>query len=640
MKKIILLFLIVFSVQAFAESQNGVIYVTPNGTGSGESWSDAMGDIQQAISLARSQDPEARKDVWVAAGEYEISTAINVIDSVNVYGSFVGTETAVYERPRPENAKGWEFSNPTVLKANGSRLFQAAGHLDMETVVDGFVMQDGNGGGSALNNSGGAVVARDNVVYQNCIMRNNTATGAGGGVMMTGGTIRYCLIENNTHTTGANGGGGIFSNPPVGYISYIEHSVIRGNSSTIRGAGIGVQGAEMTYVSNVEIYNNIAVDGTTLKAGGAVYSNSANNRIINSFIYNNSGATAIYYNGGNLFNNTIVKNVGGLYLAGNVVNAYNNIVWGCATDNTGTTATSITGTANSSWKVKHNATYNPVPTDKGWDIDENFEFSSNNSNGDVEDPRPGSVGSGPKFIKVSSFIGVADSEEETLSLDSVLWQLNTLSPCVDAGMPVESVEEDLYGTLRPQGFPKDEALYDIGAYELPFYTVVVGEADDANGTIYSSLGQVITENSVFGYAKGSKIELYFEPAVGYKLGAAYYTISNDEGLSFEGERVEFTDELDEDFFWTATVNNSFKIEVDWESETGLKRLDSSLIQCYSRDNQIFISGLKPMEKVYIYDTVGKLVKEVVSNEGLTSINILSGIYIVHTSEGVQKLIVQ
>lgn len=215
---------------------------------------------------------------------------------------------------------------------------------------------------------------------------------------MTGGAIRYSLIENNSQSTNSNGGGGIFSNPPAGYKSYIEHCTIRNNSSTIRGAGIGVQGAEMTFISSCKIYNNTAIDGTNNKPGAGIYSNSANNTVTNCLIYNNSGGTAVYYNGGNLYNNTIVKNVGGLYLAGNAIKANNNIVWGCATDATGTTATSITGVANNSWEVKNNATYNPVPSDKNWLTDVNIQFSSNATNGDVAEPAAGTVGSGRNLL--------------------------------------------------------------------------------------------------------------------------------------------------------------------------------------------------------------------------------------------------
>ncbi len=640
MKKLTLLFAILFSLHLLAEPQHGVVYVVPNGTGTGASWTDALGSIQDAITLARTQDPAARKDVWVAAGEFEISTAINITDSVNVYGSFAGTEAAVSERVRPENANPWEFSNPTILRGNGARLMQAGGHLDMETVIDGFIMQNGNGLGSVLSTSGGAVVVRGKVVYQNCILRNNTATGGGGAAIMTGGVIRHSLIENNTQTTGANGGGAIFANPPAGYPAYIENCVIRGNSSTIRGAGIGVQGAEMTYISNIKIYNNTAIDGTTLKPGAGIYSNSANNRVSNCLIYNNTGGTAVYYNGGNLYNNTIVKNVGGVYLAGNAVNAANNIVWGCATDLTGATPTSITGVANSSWSIKNNATYNPIPTDKGWDIDENIQFSSNVSNGDVPEPAPGTVGSGPKFVKVSAFIGVSLNEVQLANVDSANWSLNTTSPCVDAGMVIASVVEDFAGYNRPQGFPVETASYDIGAYELPYFLVVAGETETANGYVYSAMGELLPENYTYGYAKGSLLELYFEPKTGYKLEKAYYIVSNDGGLTFSGEQVDFTNEIDQDGFWSTHVHNALKVKIDWVSLTSVKKLDASLIQCFGTDNGIQINGVSNGDQIRVYNISGMLVNDIRAHEGQIFITAPKGMYIVRLSQGVQKVMVK
>ena len=134
MKKITFIFAILCSISALhAEAQHGVIYVKPGATGTGASWSDALGNIQEAITTAKA-DPAARKDVWVAAGEFEISTAISLLDSVNVYGSFAGTESAVSERAKVAAGKAWEFSNPTTLKGNNSRLIQVAAALDIPTV--------------------------------------------------------------------------------------------------------------------------------------------------------------------------------------------------------------------------------------------------------------------------------------------------------------------------------------------------------------------------------------------------------------------------------------------------------------------------------------------------------------------------
>lgn len=642
MKKITFIFALLCSISAlYAEAQHGVIYVKPGATGTGASWSDALGNIQEALTAAKT-DPAARKDVWVAAGEFEITTVISLLDSVNVYGSFAGTENAVSERAKVAGGKAWEFSNPTILKGNGARLVQAGGHFDMETVVDGFIMQDGNGIGSALSASGGAVVVRGNVVFQHCIMRNNVASGsgAGGAAIMTGGTIRYCLIENNTQSGGANGGGAIFSNPPAGYPSYIEHSEIRGNSTTIRGAGLGIQGAEMTYVSAVKIYNNVAVDGTTPKPGAAIYTNSANNRIINSLIYNNTGATTVYFNGGNLLNNAIVKNIGGLYGAGNVINMTNNIVWACFTDATLVTPTSITGAANSNSTIHNNATYNPLPTDKSWNLADNVLLSSNISNGDVTEPVAGTLGSGPKFNKVSSFVGASTAAEHLLNLDSVNWSINGASPLVNIGKTVATVTDDYAGLPRPQGYPQAEAKYDIGAYELPYYIVVAGEGDTGNGYIYSALGEILTKDYTYGYAKGSKLELFFEPKSGYEMERAYYTVSNDGGLTFTGNQVDFKNDIDQDGFWSVAVNNSFKVNIVWRSLTSVKSLSDAGINCFGKEGGIQINGIPSAQEISIYNASGMKVKTITTNNSDAFVSLTQGIYLVKMNEGVQKVFVK
>lgn len=641
MKKVVLLLVLGLSMLSFAESHNGVVYVKPGATGTGASWSDALGDIQAAITLARTENPSTRKDVWVAAGEFTITTAISINDSVNVFGSFAGTETAVSQRARVENGNPWDFSNPTIIRASGSRVVQAGGHLDMETVFDGFILTGGNGAGSVLAGSGGAAVARGKVVYQNLIVRANTTTGtgSGAGIIMTGGTVRLCLIENNVHTTAGNGGGGIFSNPPAGYPSYIEHNVVRNNSSNFRGAGIGVQGSEMTYISNNRIYNNTAADGTTFKPGAGIYSNSANNRIINNLIYNNTGGTAVYYNGGNFFNNTVVKNVGGMYLAGNTINVSNNVVWACATDVTGATATSITGAANATWVVSNNATYNPMPTDKSWTLADNIQLSSNVSNGDVVEPAPGTVGSGPKFRKVTSFLGVALDDAQKANLDSANWDLNSTSPLVNMGKVVETVVVDFAGLNRPQGFPVAEAKYDIGAYELPYFTVVAGESASAQGQIYSALGELLPENYSQGYARDALLELFFLPLTTNEIARAYYTVSTDGGLTFTGREVDFKSEIDKDGFWRTHVKESFKVSVVWVGNTAVSNLFDKGIRCSGLNGQIQVSGVKTGEQVEVFSLSGVRVANLSAASSEIAIETVPGAYIVRVAAGVQKVIV-
>jgi len=455
MKRLILALVTLFSTfSLFAVQSNGIIYVKPGGTGTGTSWADALGDIQSAVTAATTP----QKDVWVATGEFTISTNITLASGVNIIGSFAGTETEVNQRAKISRGKPWEFAHPTTLTGNGARLIQATAAMSVETAVDGFIMQNGNGVGSNTSGSGGGAMIRPNVIINNCIIKNNSCTGSGAGVMLNaGGIVRNTLIKNNTHTTGPNGGGGVFcSSSTTGIYSYIENCEITGNTSTIRGAGISVQGNITTYITACKIYNNQAIDGTTLKAGGSIYINSTANQITNCIIYNNSGSNTIYDIGGNLYNNTIVKNVGGLYLssASNATNIANNILWGCATNATGTTATGVTGVANSQIKLDNNITYIPLSTDKNWILTNNLSFSSNTSNA-----------SGPVSKNVSSFIGAATTAEEIAQLDTIDWSLEGTSPCINTGKTLTDVITDIVGTARPQG-----NSYDIGAYEMyPIY---------------------------------------------------------------------------------------------------------------------------------------------------------------------------
>ncbi|MGC3978024.1 MAG: right-handed parallel beta-helix repeat-containing protein [Paludibacteraceae bacterium] len=375
MKKIVLLLTVIVAVAAFAEEKNGIVYVKQGGTGTGTSWTDALGDIQTAINTART-DRATRKDVWVAAGNYTINTCVALSDSINVYGSFLGTETSVSQRLKVAGGAPWEFSYPTILTGNNVRLFETSSNFDMATVVDGFILTNGNAVGATLNNSGGAIVLRNNTILQNSVVKNSSAlNGAGGGINLTGGTVKNCWIYNNKQTTNANGGGGIYINTASGNETTIENCKIESNSSSIRGGAINVQGAGNTFLRNLYIVNNKAEDAGTPKAGGAIYANSATNTVTNCIIANNSGLTSFYIRG-SVMNCTMVNNIGGAYLAETTaaIEVSNNIFWGMFTDITETVATSLSGANNANAFVQNNATYNPIPTDKNWKISEKYSI--------------------------------------------------------------------------------------------------------------------------------------------------------------------------------------------------------------------------------------------------------------------------
>ena len=648
MKKVILFVALCVSLSVMAEQQNGIIYVKKGATGTGSSWNDALGDIQVAITLAKAIST-ARKDVWVAAGEYTITTCMSMVDSVNVYGSFAGTETAVSERAKVAGSRAWEFSNPTILNGgNATRLIQSAAAFDVPTVVDGFTITNGNGTGATSGNGiGGGVLMRHNLVLQNSIVKDcAVSNGSGGGISCTGGgTIRYCLIKNNSQSTNANGGGGIYMglNSSGGKNAFIENCVITGNTTNVRGAGIATNGVSATTtVSGCEVFNNTAYDvaTSTLKPGAGIHVNQGPSAVLNCVIYNNTGANALYYAGvSNVYNNTIVKNVGGIYLSSSA-NFINNLVWGCATDASGATPTSVSGAVNATTVAKNNASYYPIPVDKSWDIADNIVFSSNWSNGDVENPAVGTIGSGPKFNHVSRFYGTATTPEELLQLDSVNWRLPVISPCVNMGINLTALATDIVGVPRPQGFPAETALSDIGAYELPYYKVVAGEPATANGAIYSSLGVLLAENHTEGYAKGAKIELFFQANTGYNIDRAYYTVSTDGGTTFTGSQTDITANISPDGFWTATVSAPFKVSVVWKSITALKEINTDKIKCNISENGVQVNGLIAGDNISVFNSNGMLMYQSKATSNQANIALINGVYILRVADSAKKLIIK
>jgi parallel beta-helix repeat (two copies) len=180
---------ICFSLQA------QTVYVKPGGTGNGQSWANALGDIQQALNT-----PDIY-NVYVAEGIYQLSAPLVVGSDIELCGGFAGTEEHENDREFSDlDGNGiiepWELTHTTVLYATGNhRVVEARD----EGFISGFTISNGkaeNGGGVYLE--GWSIIAE-------CIIENNTATGNGGGVYLNGSGMGLCLVRNNTYS--GNGGG-------------------------------------------------------------------------------------------------------------------------------------------------------------------------------------------------------------------------------------------------------------------------------------------------------------------------------------------------------------------------------------------------------------------------------------------------
>ncbi|MBL8754735.1 MAG: right-handed parallel beta-helix repeat-containing protein [Planctomycetes bacterium] len=202
-------------------------YVDASATGAntGLGWNDAWTDLRAAL-----QQAPVGGEVWVRAGTYFASTtdpaASFVLRSgVAVYGGFVGTETARWQRD--------VAANPTVLHgdpagndvqgsgpswwstANGytdnTRQLVTANGVDATAVLDGFTLTHGYAihttPAPAQTTGAGIAITNGSPRIRNCTFQHGIAYWGGGGIAVYGGNpeVAGCTFLENLVSDGRGG---------------------------------------------------------------------------------------------------------------------------------------------------------------------------------------------------------------------------------------------------------------------------------------------------------------------------------------------------------------------------------------------------------------------------------------------------
>jgi len=124
------------AVVYYVDGQNGQ---DPN---DGLSWDTAKATIQAAVDAASTDD-----EIWVKAGNYAISSQIQVDEAIGIYGGFAGDEIERSQRD-------W-VGNVTMMDGqNSTRILQTAD----EPIIDGFTLINGYYDTSTDTESGGGAV--------------------------------------------------------------------------------------------------------------------------------------------------------------------------------------------------------------------------------------------------------------------------------------------------------------------------------------------------------------------------------------------------------------------------------------------------------------------------------------------------
>ncbi len=277
---LLLALLLVFAYQGTTQ----VIFVKQGATGTGTSWQNALGSLDNALQQATFGD-----EIRVAKGTYHPTSTADrkasfvIPDGVKVYGGFEGTEFSREERNLSQNPTilSGEIGKPGI--ADNSFNVILTKNVSGSTVIDGFIIKGGNASGegrdASRDRSGGAWYndgsggGISNPVISNCVFRENY--GRDGAAIYNNGqggesspTLTNCTFSNNE--AGLDGGA-IYNNSrnrgksnPV-----LVNCTFEKNVGTYGGAIFNAidDGVCNLYLENCSFTENMAY-----LRGGAVFS--------------------------------------------------------------------------------------------------------------------------------------------------------------------------------------------------------------------------------------------------------------------------------------------------------------------------------------------------------------------------------
>ncbi len=334
------IFLAGFFLMSRAQTPDGnnILYVNINisgGNGSGNSWSNAIPQLADALLYARQQNNYTNDNplkIYVAKGTYNplYSAAYDaytadggrensfvMIKNVQMYGGFDPLNgISDLDDPRIFGDDGsilsGDVGNSGVDSNYVFHVLIAGGDLD-SAKVDGFTISHGNADINSVTivslnplafaaniRGGGMYVYSSSPVVNNVIISNNKSDFYGGGIYCENSwlVLTNVTISNNTATK--IGGGGLFATNS----SPIFNNTTISNNTASNGGGIMVQGS--TTISNVNIINNTA----NTYGGGINSMNNENLTINNSVISGNRGIGGglSNINGSATLNDVIITN--------------------------------------------------------------------------------------------------------------------------------------------------------------------------------------------------------------------------------------------------------------------------------------------------------------------------------------------
>ena len=420
------------SIQA---DENGIIYVSDDGTGDGSSWANATNKLQFASALSSGGGTK----VWVKSGTYfgdtsDAEGAFNISASNRVYGGFEGNEAPDYDLSLRDFEK-----NPTILDGQGERrvLLQNQAFTSASMAIwDGFTIQNGSIG------SGAGVYLNNYVTLNNCKIINNAATMYGGGVYVnsTGGTAHVTLNNCRIMDNSASMGGGVCDRIGANY----TNCRFSNNRASTKGGGIYL------YNNTEPVFKNCLISNNSAQSAGGMFARG-------KFTAYNC----------DIVMNLATESIGGIYHEERHNKYYNCILWGNVANNQPS-------------QVEGVSDYEYCAVQGGVDGTEIIDLPAENSG-----QEPG------VFVRFNHPAQAAGADYHNDS-----WSLKPRSICLNAGKPNTTGlgNTDIAGNPRIQ-----KGRVEIGAYESCASLTLIEDALYESDFPYWFYDRPLTEPGYYTY---------------------------------------------------------------------------------------------------------------------------------------------
>jgi len=265
----------------FLQANARVIFVKAVANGNGASWTNAFGDLQQALKSAKAGD-----EIWVSAGVYtptknnDRMVSFVIPSGVKLFGGFAGNEAVLDQRNSQANPTTLSGEIGTISQEDNSYTVIYTRHASSDTVIDGFIITGGhaNGIGSIgdIKVCGGALFndgsnGESSPIVRNCTFQNNVARNGAAIYNYSKNGVCNPLIENCLFAGNSADldGGAIFNDGNMGVCNpRIENCNFTRNAATYGACilNVGKNGQCNPVIKDSAFTNN-----TSLVRGSVVY---------------------------------------------------------------------------------------------------------------------------------------------------------------------------------------------------------------------------------------------------------------------------------------------------------------------------------------------------------------------------------